>query len=251
MKKIMLFVYVFLLSFLFACSASKSPSMSDSAFLSAIETSVLDRMTTSAEDKTDKNDYLLIVNKELAYLQEFETAEFSDSQLADIAKKYIDGLNLQKEALSAAHVWEAQVKWQEGRVYRLEALKALYNDYDFLADNKDFVAAYILTYDQEASRLRALNSLEDDIGTQLESDSLHVYWSDHDCCFDFWNNTAYQFSSVFEIKIFDRNKNLIEQQECEVNDIRPDTGYTVSIYLEKPWEADSWVINNYYTDIIC
>lgn len=105
MKKIMLFVYVFLLSFLFACSASKSPSMSDSAFLSAIETSVLD--------------------------------------------------------------------------------------------------------------------------------------------------TAYQFSSVFEIKIFDRNKNLIEQQECEVNDIRPDTGYTVSIYLEKPWEADSWVINNYYTDIIC
>ena len=108
MKKIMLFVYVFLLSFLFACSASKSPSMSDSAFLSAIETSVLDRMTTSAEDKTDKNDYLLIVNKELAYLQEFETAEFSDSQLADIAKKYIDGLNLQKEALSAAHVWEAQ-----------------------------------------------------------------------------------------------------------------------------------------------
>lgn len=78
--------------------------------------------------------------RECGKQRRFETAEFSDSQLADIAKKYIDGLNLQKEALSAAHVWEAQVKWQEGLVYRLEALKALYNDYDFLADNKeDFV----------------------------------------------------------------------------------------------------------------
>lgn len=252
MKKIMIPVYAFLLSFLFACSAPESPdralSARDDMFLAAMEESVLDRMKASVSKSADLT---LMVDKELAYLQEYDSAEFYDAQLEGIAKKYLEGLNLQKESLSATHKWESQVEWQEGLVYRLEALKELYDEYDFLTENKDFIATYILAYDREESRLRALNSLENDVGTQMESDSFRVYWSDHDCCFEFWNNTAYQFSSVFEIRIFDRNKNLIEQQEYEVIDIRPDTGYTVSIYVEKPWEANGWEINNYYTDIVC
>lgn len=246
-KAIILLVYVVLLLSLCSCSSEKA-SATDKAFLAAMEASVLDRMSTTA---ANEKDLVAVVNKELAYLQEYSSAEFTDEQLGHVAEKYLEGLNLQKAALSMAHAWESQIGWQEGFVYRLEALKTLYDEYDFLTDNKDFVATYILTYDRESARLRAYYSLEDDIGSQMEPESIKVYWSDHDCCFGFWNNTAYQFSSVFEIKIFDRNKNLIEQTEVSVENIRPNTGYTISIYLEKPWEADTWEINNYYTDVVC
>lgn len=253
MKKfIIILAYTFFLSALFACSATtqteNAPPTNDEAFLSSIEESVLDRMAATASEKSDLT---IIINKELAYLQEYRSATFSDEQLSNIAKKYLDGLDLQKQSLTEAYEWESQIEWQEGLVYRLEALKALYEDYDFLADNKDFIASYILSYDHESALLRAYNTLEDDIGQQLSSDSLKCYWSNYDCCFDLWNNTAYQFSSVFEIKIFDQKGNLISQDEYYVENIRPDTGYTISITLEKPWDAASWEINNYYTDVIC
>lgn len=244
---VILFACVAFLLSLCACSSKKSPT-TDETFLTAIEASVLDRMGSSA---TSDNDYVMAVNRELAYLQDYTSAEFSDEQLGEIAEKYLKGLGLQKESLSMMHAWESQIGWQEGFVYRMEALNDLYEEYGFLADNKDFVATYILAYDQEAARLRAYYSLEDDIGSQMGSDDFSAYWSDHDCCFDFWNNTAYQFSAVFEIKIFDRNKNLIKQTEVPVENIRPDTGYTISIYKEKPWEAGTWEINNYYTDVVC
>lgn len=251
-KAIIPLICVVSLLLLCSCSSEKTSS-TDEAFLAAIEASVLDRMSTTATNENDLvvNDLVVVVNKELAYLQEYSSTEFTDEQLGHVAAKYLEGLNRQKAALSMAHAWESQIGWQEGFVYRLEALKTLYDEYDFLTDNKDFVATYILTYDRESARLRAYYSLEDDIGSQMEPESIKVYWSDHDCCFDFWNNTAYQFSSVFEIKIFDRNKNLIEQTEVSVENIRPNTGYTISIYLEKPWEADTWEINNYYTDVVC
>lgn len=251
-KSLIILAYTFFLSTLFACSVTTqtetAPSTDDEAFLSSIEESVLDRMEATSSGKSDLT---LIVNKELAYLQKYRSANFSDEQLSGIAKKYLDGLDLQKQSLMEAYEWESQIEWQEGFVYRLEALKALYEEYDFLMDNKDFVAGYILLYDQEAALLRAYNTLEDDIGQQLSSDSLKCYWSNYDCCFDLWNNTAYQFSSIFEIKIFDQKGNLIAQDEYYVEDIRPDTGYTIFITLEKPWDAASWEINNYYTDVIC
>ena len=194
-KSLIILAYTFFLSALFACSVTTqtetAPSTDDEAFLSSIEESVLDRMEATSSGKSDLT---LIVNKELAYLQKYRSANFSDEQLSGIAKKYLDGLDLQKQSLMEAYEWESQIEWQEGLVYRLEALKALYEEYDFLMDNKDFVAGYILLYDQEAALLRAYNTLEDDIGQQLSSDSLKCYWSNYDCCFDLWNNTAYQFS---------------------------------------------------------
>lgn len=66
----------------------------DNEFLAKIEESILGRMKTS----NDK-DYATLVNTELTLLAGFKEKEFYDSELKRLAEKYIEGLNIQKDAL--------------------------------------------------------------------------------------------------------------------------------------------------------
>lgn len=220
----------------------------DYDFLEAIEESVLNRMEDSDSESSTYSD---LVNTELAYLEEFENAEFYDENLKTIAQKYIEGLNIQKEALSANYEYEYQIEWIRGLVYREEALTELYEDYDFLSDNVDFVATYIYEYENNLALLTAYEAIEEDLSNQNSDDwEFYIYTDTSEVYFTFSNNTEYTYSTVFVMTFYDSDGVMLETQEDLIENITPGTTYEVSCYVENPEEISRLDWYNYYTEVI-
>ena len=220
----------------------------DYDFLAAIEESILDRLETSSSGTSN---YASLVNTELSYLEEFADATFYDDELKSIAEKYIEGLYLQKEALSAEYEFEYQSNWYRGKVYREEALVALYENYDFLTDNNDFIASYIYQYEDDLAFITAFDVIEEDIDNQLgDGIDWTIYTDTGEAFFYVTNNTEYTYSTVFDLLIYDSDNVLIESDSVLIESIAPGVTYEVSWYISDPDEAMYMSWSNYYTDIV-
>lgn len=214
----------------------------DNAFLSELEKSILGRMNNSGN-----SEYENLVNTELAYVESFSDKEFYDESLKSLAQKYIDALYVQKESLNNEVIFERQINWQRGMVYRYEVLNELHRDYGFLKGNKEFEGTYIYGLEQEKEKLNAYNTIEADI----ESQEIDTKWvlNNYSVSCVVKNNTKYTYSTAFEAKFLNKEGAILYADQCVIENITPSQSYTVSFYVDSAYAVDGFEWLNYYLDI--
>lgn len=225
----------------------------DYDFLNTIEESALDRMETTAKENYSKQQ---VVDTELAYLEKFENETFYDEELQKLAQKYIEGLRMQKQSLSAEFESDKQIEWQRGLVTREEVLCSLYEEYQLLTDNSDFIAHYIKSYDEDKRILDAYDAIEATLLSQISAENfapdVKYYGEDAELFFTFKNNTEYTFSTVYKFSFVNANNILFQSTDVAVENIKPGQSYIVSVYVDHSnCDTDycEYSYNNYYTDI--
>ena len=213
--------------------------LTDCQFMQDLESSVLRRMEINAKEKSELT---TIVNTELAYLEKYENASFYSKRLYSQALRYISGLKMQKTALEQIYQWKYQEYWYTGLLERYSALNVLYEEYDFLADNRDFIGQYINQYDywkQWVEAFNALNAMFREAYFKEENhrqDSQYIY-------FTFTNTTKYTFTNQMDFWIYDyEGVNLLDTASIVTEDIRPGDTVTVKLYVGN---YRTWLIKKY------
>lgn len=218
----------------------------DYDFLKKIEESILNRMETNKKEDVDRT---TLVNTELAFVEGFKEKTFYDENLKALANKYIEGLSIQKEALKKEYIYEYQIEWQKGIVYRYEVLKALYENYNFLTENNDFIGTYVSQYEDEKELFNAYNAIEKDLDSQLNADDFKWGLKDYEFYCTIKNNTQYEYSTAFVVNFLDSKGIMYESNETYIENIKPGSSYVVSVYISNPDKLHSFEWYNYYGDI--
>ena len=219
----------------------------DCSFMVALKESVLRRMGN------DSTDYRSLVTTELAYLDEFRNAQFYNFAIQTQAKKYIAGLDKQLSAFDYEYYYEYQRDWNAGLVVRYEALNKLYQDYGFMADNKDFVGYYINQLEYYQKWLEAFNAIETSGHVVLKD---WTFTSNYvEICFK--NDTPYTSSQYFEFAFWgdEAETKYLGTTTVYVRDITPYSEYTVRAYYttdaqKSYYGAGIWVHWSNYYDVI-
>lgn len=217
--------------------------LTDCSFMLTLEESVLRRMEINAKESFDNRS---VVTTELAYLEEYRKAAFYDSTIGSLAKKYIGGLDKQLSGLTYEHYYEYQRDWNTGLVARYEALNALYENYDFMSDNKDFIGEYINQLSYYQKWLQAFKGLEKGI-TEIKMTQSYYYLE-----YQFKNNSPYSASYVFEFVFTsdEAGKNHFGTQTVSVANIGPYEEFTVRVTIPEAGRNGGFVDwTNYYSDI--
>jgi len=228
----------------------------DNDFLAALEQSVADRLSATAQG-TETLNLKIVVDTELAYLEGFADAAFYDQRLSQLAKQYLDGLYEQEEALGEDLRSDHDFSWLQGEVDRLEVLCCLYEEYGFMAEDVTFVANCVKQAEEVKTRLAAHKAIEDDIDEQTSSDAFepeYEYLYDNRGRFSFRlkNNTEYTYSTVFDFRFLTEDNNLFYSDSITIENIRPGESYTVSVDIDLTdcyTEGMSWEWENYYSMI--
>lgn len=215
----------------------------DYAFLADIESSILGRM--HAPDDTDRNQ---LVNTELAYLEKYSDKPFYDTTLKNIADKYIEGLYIQKDALKKDEKWEYQIEWQRGLVQRYEALTDLYNKYDFLSDNPEFVGTYVADLEDQQYLLNGYNAIEADLTEQMNAEgfSWELSKGGYNTYCTLKNNTEYTFGLFIDVFFYDANGVLFETNTGYVEEVKPGETYVVDVYISDANRVENLGWTTYY-----
>lgn len=210
----------------------------DYDFLSALEKSVLDRIDSASSDESESGDYnkylSSLVDKELAYLLEFDVAQFYDKNLGDLADQYLEGLRVQADSFDEEYLSEQNYEWQRGLVMRCDALTKLYEDYGFLAGNQEFIALYVLDGEEQAKILNAMDEIYEDIQAQYSDEDFHFRTSGSEVYAVLQNNTQYRFSIEANVEIADKNYVVLERVYGYADNIVPGSTYRLSVYTSYP-----------------
>lgn len=223
----------------------------DYAFLSALEESVLVRMQNS-----NNPDRAALVTTEFAYLKEFEGKQFYDNSIKELCRLYLKGLYEQDKALDAKFQSDYQVMWQQGIVYRFEALKELHDKYGFMSDNKDFIGTYVMQYDAQKALLDAYLEIEADLAAQFANEDIPVELKISNrrgtIVYTFVNNTKYIYSTVYEFTFLSDDGTIFYNSSTLVENIQPGNSYIVSVYVDGTnckTQGFRWEWNSYYTEV--
>lgn len=228
-------------------------SKADKAFLSDIEASILNRMKHK-----DSDDLTSLVNTELAYLEKYKDAEFYDQNLKELAKDYIEGLNTQKDSFKEEYESDEDLKWQRGLVQRYEVLNKLYDEYGFLSDNAEFVASYVIDFENQKMLLDAHESINKDVNEQLkDTEDFEIFFDEYDSNIGTMegkvtNNTSYTYSATFDLTLRDANSVIFCTASDVKENIKPGDTYTVSFDVDiTDCETDdiNWEWYSTYYDI--
>lgn len=221
-------------------SATRSKGMSekaDFAFLESLEESISRRMEINAKESSD---FRTLVTTELAYVEKYYSEDFYDPELAKLARKYIDGLNLQKSSLTEDFHEDQQSEWQRGMVERFEVLNELYEKYDFCSDNKDFVGEYISQLSSQKTLLKAYDEIKELLTNQLWKANTPYKWTKNSLTFNLKNTTHYTFDVTFyyyfseAINITNKGYDYGKQfynSEVSINGIKPGQSFQVEFYF--------------------
>lgn len=230
-----------------AMDAKGMSENADNDFLSALESAVTDRINSVNNENYDNK---TIVNAELAYVEKYTDATFYDENLKSLAEKYIDGLNTQKDALRNGESSELQIEWQRGIVSRYEVLRDLYEQYDFLSNNTDFVAIYVSSCDDQKALLNAYEALDADIEKQMSADDFQWFIRGNEVYWTLKNNTDYTFSTTFNIALYGADDVRFDESIDNIENIPSGSSYTVSFYVGSPNRISSFDWSNYYDAVI-
>lgn len=219
---------------------------SDYEFLQKMEESIKERMETTSNENFDRSS---VVNTELAHLEQFKDKTFYDPELKKLADKYIEGLNIQKEALKKEFEYEYQIEWQRGIVCRFDVLKSLYENYGFMKDDAKFIGTYVSKCDDERKLLEAYEAIEKDLDTQIQATKNQWYFDGIELSLTFKNNTKYEYSTCFEFAFFDSKGTKIGSNVDIIENIKPGSSYVVSVYVPNASRLDHHTFNNFYRDV--
>ena len=219
--------------------------LTDCSFMIAIEESITRRMEINSKESSN---YKTLVTTEMAFLEPFRNAVFYNSDLAKLAKMYIHGLDTQLDSLDYELYYEFQIEWQEGMVERYTVLNSLYQNYDFMKDNQDFVGTYISQFDSVKNTLEGYYAIEKDLSAQYDDPNYgYVKQSGNYTILTLKNNTQFTFTSTWEFVYYDKNGVKLKSVSVTVSDIMPGQTYQVKAYNSDSWDTVNWP--NYYGTI--
>ena len=130
MKKLVSIILALLILSVTASSFSFADDMQD-AFLADLALSVTERFNANSSSTDTAALRLLLVENELAHLSKYKEIEFANKKFSDTANMYIEGCELQKQALKyydSYYEGYTQV-WAAGYYLRAHSLVALYDYY--------------------------------------------------------------------------------------------------------------------------
>lgn len=234
--------------------AEKEKGMSenaDYAFLADLETSILYRMK-----ETNTTAFIILVNTELAYVEKYEKSDFYDKELQKLAKQYIEGLNLQKKSVDQENTYEQDLLRLEGLVKRFEALSKLYNNYDFLKDNAEFVGTYVSQLDYWKNYYNGYVEIEKDINKQVakhdEAKGDYLWNANRSTSTlesEWVNNTKYTYTITFDLSFYDSNGTKYATGTKTMTNIAPGQSYVISVYVPDKNKLDVLSWECHYSDI--
>lgn len=199
--------------------------INDCDFLLAMEKSVVERMGES-----NNTDYSTLVDTELSYLEDFKDKDFGNAKVKGYYKDYLKGLNTQKDSLKEDVLYDSDYGWQEGTVQRFTVLDGLYNDFNFLKNNKKFIANYIKDLDSEKELLKSYKAIFDDINTQWKDDDLPWQYNEDSMQVTLKNNTKYTYDISFYVTFTDDNNTILKKESYSETNIQQGMNYTVFVY---------------------
>ena len=192
-------------------------------WLCTMEESILDRMKSSSEETKD---YRALVNTEITFLSKFVNNYLGS--MNNLFKRYMEGLEVQKAALDESWYGDYQIKWLDGKVMRMEVLRALYSEYNFLSDNRDFVSRYISGYEHDKMVRDGYFAVMDDIWNQ-RGDAFELLYFDDTFGWKIKNNTEFTFSIVWEVN-FREGDTIRDSDICTVENVEPGQSYIVEFW---------------------
>lgn len=181
----------------------------DCRFLNDIQASILNRRDQNARN----TDFTTLTNTELSFMGKYKDASFADPALKKYADDYLKGLNDQKEALKiSTDKSEYQIAWTEGLVERYDVLNGLYQDYGLLKDDNEFIATYVMDYDNQKAYLQALKEIDSDLHEQLDEITFDYVDAYHFGA-PYTNNTKYDFDISVKFTFYKVDNKLITEDD--------------------------------------
>lgn len=211
------------------CEKEKGMSeKADRDFLSDIAASVKER--SSLADGSSQSE---LVNVELAHLEKYRNAEFYDARLEELASLYFEGLDEQKSVVNEIQYADEQIMWQTGLVDRYTALVSLYEEYGLLQDDEEFIANYVLDFDEQKKKLDAYNEIENDLVSQIgeNSEKLKASFDGLDVTVEFTNNTPHEYSLGADFSFTDSNGTVSSQNSVTTGIIKPGATFKLEVYV--------------------
>ncbi|MBR3149419.1 MAG: zinc ribbon domain-containing protein [Eubacterium sp.] len=205
--------------------------LADYSFLDTLKKSVEWRNAKADEGKTSNDE---LVNYELNLLKDFPDKEYYNDDIKASAKKYVDGLQKQNEALKLEHS-EYQIKWHDGMADRFEALKTLCENYDLLKDDNELYTTYISKAEYWRKYSDEINAIDKDLNTRLDNiqfdtDGYNDYY------FTYKNGTTYSYNIWFYIDYY-KGSTKVSRDEPYIENVKPNKKIKVSSYVSDKWET--------------
>lgn len=191
-------------------------------------------------EKAEKtNDLGNCIEIEIVSIQKYKELEFFDKELQRIALSYIEGVEIEKESLTE-NDGEKQLKKEEGYVKRLNALKELTDEYNFLSDNIEYRAAYYNKVDEANKNYKALKAIEEDIGKQLKDGLVADYVDEYTARIRLKNNTKYAYDLTVYFTFYNKKGTIVETTTEYYDNVKAGKSVNLDFYFPEGAETFDW-----------
>ena len=187
----------------------------------------LERAITLRLDPDDDGDAVV---REQMFLKDYDHRYFQDEKLRDYALRYLDALQQQYDARSEIYKSERDLALDDARLLNYEILNGLYRDYQFMADNVQFVGEFVGELPSMRQFNASLHEVYADMHSQIDRTATwpeETYFPSHYST-DYRNNTGHTISLRFFYYIYTWNQHrYLEDSSYTINDVPPMTNYKV------------------------
>jgi hypothetical protein len=174
------------------------------------------------------------VQTEQSYLGKFQKLYFLDKNLQKIARSYLEGVYLQWMALDGAGNCSDAAGWAKGEYLRLQAVKDLYQQYGFLADDLALADHYMGGLDAARAQHQIHSSLRTQLSGKTEGSA------DTALTAVYTNDSGYAFNVTFIFTFYRENEQVAQTTAT----MAAGKGQEKTIRGKKPAEEyDSWSLS--------
>lgn len=168
----------------------------DGTYLADLQKALEDRSALGAVE-----DYQLVIDAELAYLQKYQDMPFYDSRLEELADQYYSALMLQQDAISIEDRYEFYFAWHYAAADRYDVVTLLHREYQFLNDNDELLSNFLDNGDEIRRIMGAYEIIHEDLKAQLWGVYAYVY-ENTTYYVSYTNNTQYTFSAELTHEVY-------------------------------------------------
>ena len=209
----------------------------------------LERAITLRLDPDDDGD---VVVREQMFLKDYDHRYFQDQKLRDYALRYLDALQKQYDARSEIYKSERDLAIHDAKLLNYEVLDGLYRDYQFMADNVQFVGEFVGELPRMREYNASLHEVYADMHGQIDRAATwpeETHFPSH-YSVDYRNNTDHTVSLKFFYYIYTWNgERYLEESSYVINDIPARSNYKVRMYEPDNYAGVSFLVDWVVTGI--
>lgn len=216
----------------------------DQIFLEDLEKAITLRL-----DPDDDGD---VVVRELMFLKDYDHRYFQDQKLQGYAMQYLDALQKQVDARSEIYQSERDLASNDGILMNFEVLNNLYQDYDFMADNVQFVGEFVGELPHMRDYNTALHEVYQDMHNQIDRAATWPAETNrpYNYTTDYRNNTRHTISLRFYYYVFTWNRGrYLGEKGYTIADIPPQTNYKVTLMEDDNLAGVNFLVDWEVTEI--